>query len=99
MQLIQPINIYDFHDAFRGSSYENNFTYEGRIALFNYLEELEFSTDNQTELDIVALCCDYSEYKNIEEVKGDYPDIEDLEDLQEHTQVIVFDEGLIIQCY
>jgi len=38
-----------------------NFSYDGLGILFDYLEELESSCGEEWELDVVALCCDYSE--------------------------------------
>ena len=55
---------YDFHDAFRdwhGGMYRNNFSYEGRELLFDWLEEIEEQGGAGIEFDVVALCCDYSE--------------------------------------
>lgn len=94
--MIQTINFSQFYDSF-SDTYKNNFTYEGKRALFDYLEELEEETGEKIELDTVALCCEYSEYENLEEIQANYPDIKSLEDLQDHTQVIEFDGGIIIQ--
>lgn len=52
--MIQTINSSQFTDAFRRT---NQFSYEGLGALFDYLEEV----DPDFELDVIALCCDYSE--------------------------------------
>lgn len=101
--MIKTISRYDFEDAFNSSdTYKNSFSYEGKKALFDYLEEYEQSTGEQIELDIVALACEYDEYSNLKEVQDAYPDIKSLEDLQDHTQVIEVpdtDGGLIIQAY
>ncbi len=79
--IYQTINQSDFHDAFRKMDRLNNFSYEGRIALFNYLNDLE-----EYELDVVGLCCEFSENK-IEETLKDY-NLDSLEDLMDETQVI-----------
>lgn len=84
----QTVNFSQFVDAFRGSQYENNFSYEGKKALFDYLEQYEEETGEEIELDIVALCCDYTEFKNLKEAQEYYNNIETLEDLQEKTQFI-----------
>ena len=79
---------HSFIDAFRSSSnYNNNFTYQGLQALFDYLEDYEEQTDTEIELDIVALCCDFTE-ATLQQIQTYYPDhnIETLEDLQDHTQ-------------
>jgi hypothetical protein len=87
--MIKTISRYDFEDSFNESdTYKNNFSYEGKKALYEYLTEYEESTGEQIELDIVALCCDYTEYENIEAVKENYTNIKNLEDLQDYTQGI-----------
>jgi len=67
------IQVYEssFHDYFIGSQYENNFSYAGRSMLFEYLEQYEDDTGEKIELDIVALCCDYSE-DNFEYIINNY---------------------------
>ena len=44
------------------SQYKNNFSYDGKKALFKYLEEFEEDTGEKIEFDYIVLCCDYSEY-------------------------------------
>ena len=46
-----------FRDEFNRAGRGNQFSYEGLGLLFDYLEEV----DPQYDLDVVALCCDYSE--------------------------------------
>jgi len=90
----------DFHDAFREMNRDNNFSFEGKDALFEYLEEYEDSTGEAVELDIIALCCEYTEYEDLKEFWGNYSKSEypDLETIRDHTQVIeVGKEGFIIQ--
>jgi hypothetical protein len=55
--MIQTINVSDFRDAFRAYGRHEQFSYEGLGALFDYLEDAAPSY----ELDVIALCCDYSE--------------------------------------
>lgn len=89
----------DFRDAFRDYNREENFTYEGLGALYDYLTELEEDTGEEIELDVIAICCDFSEYADLEEIQGEYNDIEDMDDLRDHTTVIEFDGGIIIQAF
>ena len=89
----------DFRDAFRDYNREENFTYEGLGALYDYLTELEEDTGEEMELDVIAICCDFSEYEDLEEIQSEYSDIEDLDDLRDHTTVIEFDGGIIIQAF
>lgn len=87
----------DFWNSLQQSdSYKNNFSYEGANTLFDYLEELSEEIGD-FEYDPIAWCCEYTEYKNFKEVKEQYPHIKTLEELEDSTQVIEFDNGLIIQ--
>lgn len=102
----------DFHDAFRACDRLENFSYQGRNALFDYLEEYENDTGEEIELDVIGLCCDYSEYPSALEAAKDMssfePDPEQDEEeqeeealayLQDHTIVIVHDEGVIVESF
>ena len=69
--MIQTINEFQFEDAFK-SIRPDNFSYEGLKALYDYLEEFEDDTGEKIELDVIALCCDYTEYENLKEFENDY---------------------------
>ena len=87
--MFQEITSSEFSDWFLNSeTYKNNFSYKGLKSLYNYLVDLEEDTGRNIEFDPVAICCEYSEYKNLEEIKNNYNDIETIEDLRDHTQVI-----------
>ena len=96
-----------FIDAFRNAGREDNFSYAGLCALYDWLEEL----GEEIELDVVALCCEFSEYGSALECIEDAgygfePDPEDYEDdqedealdwLRQRTAIITFPGGIIIQ--
>ena len=65
--MIQTINVSDFRDAFRACGRADQFSYEGLGALFDFLEEVVPDFD----LDVVALCCEYSE-ETIEQIADSY---------------------------
>lgn len=68
----QTINIHQFRDAFQAQR-PNQFSYSALSALFDYLEEFEQDTGDEIEFDVVALCCEWSEYSsaiNAAEVYG-----------------------------
>jgi len=94
----QRINFFQFCDSF-SDTYKNNFTYEGKKALFEYLEELSDDIGENIELDPISLCCEYDEYANFDDIKQTYPNIKDIDDLRDYTQVIEFNEGIIIQAF
>jgi hypothetical protein len=79
------------------SDYKDSFSYEGKKALFEYLDELEEGTRAQIEMDIVALACDFTEYDSIEDCLKNYDNIKDKEELQDNTTLIEFEGGVIIQ--
>ena len=55
--MMQTINLHGFRDAFRAMDRAYQFSNEGLAALFEYFEDV----DPDFDLDVVALCCDYSE--------------------------------------
>jgi len=75
---------------------ENSFSYEGKKALFDYLEQLEEDCDMEIELDVIALDCEYVEYADFAELQGDYDNIDSIEKLRDYTQVIELDNGGLI---
>tara|TARA_R110001632_G_scaffold1886_3_gene8561 strand:+ start:50 stop:349 length:300 start_codon:yes stop_codon:yes gene_type:complete len=95
----KTINFYDFERAFNTDTYQDHFSYEGKKALFEYLEEYEDSTGDQIELDVVALCGDFDEYESLEHFQSDYNDeYTDMETIQDCTSVIMVSEkGFIVQ--
>jgi hypothetical protein len=97
------VSFYDFNAWFvrDDNSYKDNFSYEARKALFDYLEELEDDTGDKIKFDPIALCCEYSEYDNFKEFQENYSndEITNLEKLRDHTTVIKIEdtERFIIQ--
>jgi hypothetical protein len=62
------VNFSAFCDAFRDMGRNDNFSYAGKRALFDYLEEV---TDGEYELDVIALCCEYYE-QDLDGIISDY---------------------------
>ena len=96
----QTVNRNDFHDAFKSMGRENQFTYEGKQALFDYLESYGEGAGEEVELDVIALCCDYAEYKDLAEFQAAYnsEEYKSLDDIREQTEVIeVNSEAFIIR--
>lgn len=96
--MISTITQTQFNDAFYEANRQDQFSYEGKIALYDYLEELENDCNMTIELDVIGLCCEYSEYEDIEEFNKDqcqeYETIEELED--DYSIIKVNDEAFII---
>lgn len=98
--MIDTITKYSFQDAFHKMGRGNQFSYEGLLALFDWFEEYEDSAGSQIELDVIAICCEYSEYDSLKDFQNDYGDeYESLEDIENNTTLIKIEdeEGFIIQ--
>jgi len=84
----------DFIEWFRKSEErKNQFTYEGLDALFDHLEEYEESTGEKIEFDPIAICCEFTEYENIEEYNKNYEPVKNLDAIRELTTVIETKNG------
>ena len=90
--MIRQVSNSEFIDDLFKDDYAN-WSYEGADALYEFLTELEEDTGEQIEFDRVALRCEYSEYKNLEDILSQYDNINTLEDLKENTIVIEFKYG------
>ena len=82
--MIQTINVSDFRDAFRACGRKDQFSYEGLGLLFDYLEDI----DPDFDLDVIALCCDYSE-DSTEDIAEAYGiDLPEDQDEIEHKEIV-----------
>ena len=97
--IYKTIDIYDFRAAFTDYDRNDQFSYDGLNALFDWLSEMSNDCTEPYELDVVALCCEFTEYSDLAEIKDIYSNtnIENIEDLRDYTTVIEFDGGIIIQ--
>lgn len=86
---------YDFERAFTDFDRKENFSYEGLKALFDYLEDYEEQTGEEIELDVIALCCDYTEDTAANIARNYAIDLNDAdpeaEDYEDQRRQIVFD--------
>ena len=94
----QTINEYDFRRAFEQLR-PDQFSYQGLGALFDYFEELEDGIGEEIELDVIGICCEYTEYEDLSEFQEDYgKEYKTIEDIEEQTTVIpVFGDSFIIE--
>lgn len=98
----QTVTLNDFVDAFITYDRQDQFSRDGLKAIYDYIIEFEDSSGEETELGVIAICCDFTEYSSIDEFHKEYDKEEytDLETLRDHTQVIeVDDEAFIIQAF
>jgi hypothetical protein len=72
----QSINKSQFRDAFIACGRANQFSYEGLGLLFDWIEDFYADASSGAyELDVIALCCDFSEL-SLDEVLSQYEIIE-----------------------
>lgn len=100
--LVKRINFSSFVEEFEKYNREYHFSYEGKKALFKYLSQLSEDIGEPIEIDIIGLCCEFSEYDCLEDFIADYGysigDIDCIEDIYKYTIVIPIDgESFIIQ--
>lgn len=99
--MIMRIDSYDFIRAFDDYGRSDQFTEEALETLFEYYEEI----DENMELDVIAICCEWAEYESLEELHEEYGEEEEpqetLERIEQETAVLYVNytgggEGYII---
>lgn len=95
--MVKRITQNAFIDAFHDMGRGEQFTYEGLVTLYDWIDEV----DEDMELDVIALCCDFTEYEDLKDLQDSYPDIESMEELQDKTSVLMIEDTdrFIIQNY
>ena len=106
----QSINFSQFVDAFRAHDRYDSFGYAGLRVIFDYLEDYEEQCNEEVELDVIAICCDYN-IMDIEDIVKEYRidvsavDVDDLEGfvleyLNDNTMVLgQCVDGVVFQCF
>ena len=80
----QSVNFSEFCDAFRDMDRNENFSYEGLELLYDMFEEL----DENMELDVIAICCEYGE-DGWEDIANNYSiDLDECEDDDEKEDAV-----------
>lgn len=90
----RTIDEYDFVKAFDDYGRGNNFSRLGRFALYDYLTEYEEETGVEIELDVIVLCCGFTEYENLQHFRANYGnDYRNMDDVMDRTHVITHYDG------
>jgi len=76
---------------------EDDFSEEGKSALYDYFTQYEQETGVEIELDRIAIRVEYTEYSDLGEFNADYPNIKSIEELRANFVYIPFEGGFIIQ--
>jgi hypothetical protein len=85
----QTVNSYDFEQAFKNfgryGGDNDNFSYQGLQLLFDYLVGYEEDTEEEMELDVIGLCCDFTESTK-EELLSDFGESIELHSLNDEDE-------------
>lgn len=85
-----------------------NWSYAGAYALAEHLEELDDSCGTESELDVVAIRCDFSEYSSLQDwaedyfggedkAKSEFDDADSLDDCEEEIRHYITGHGTLIE--
>ena len=86
----QSVTFSQFVDAFHAYDRYDGYGYEALKVIYNYLEEYEAETDQEIELDVIAICCDYSA-EHYTAIASNYSiDLEGLDDDEAKQAVIEY---------
>jgi hypothetical protein len=102
------LNTYQIADALRNDT-NARWSYNGSLALAEYLEEYEESAGEELELDVCAIRCDFSEYSSLldwahdhfsnalEELGFDETEENDEDEVDEKIRDYIQDHGQLIE--
>jgi len=97
----QTVNLYQFRNEFKQMHRSEQFSYEGLEILFDYLESCEADTGEEYELDVIAICCEFSESDAFEVIQSygldmSLVDVDHNEQLQILAREYLDQEGVLI---
>ncbi len=100
--MIQHVNYSMFEEGFRDAGREEQFSYPALIALYGYYTDLEKETGEDIIYDVVAICCDWSEYDTVTEaaqIEGrEAGDIDEAKNfLESKTDVIYIRNSVLVR--
>ena len=88
MSIISNTGFCEFCDAFRDMGRNENFSYQGKKVVFDFLEELSYDPGQDIELDVISLCCEYNE-NDVDTIISEYGidiNTDGFEDMDEDEQ-------------
>lgn len=74
---------------FKACGREDNFSYAGLSALFNHCEAMESDLGDEWELDVIALCCEFSEESYVDVAQNYNIDLDNCEDDEDRFDAVV----------
>jgi hypothetical protein len=95
----QSITFSAFVDAFHAHDRYDQFGYQALRVIFDYLEQYEEDCNTEVELDVIAICCDYSteHYKDIaDNYSIDLSDADGDEDAEKQTVLDYLNDNTMV---
>ena len=86
--IIKSFDLYDFRREFERYDRADRFSDEALEDLYNYYDDW----GEPYELDVIEICCNWTEYENLEEYAKEYmneSDFEGIEDDDEREEIII----------
>lgn len=105
------INLLQFREAFINRGRGNQFSNEALEALYNYYTDLEDSIGEELELDVIAICCDWTEFDSeelvneflylLEDENLEGEDIEELliNELRDYTIILELSDTVLVSIF
>tara|TARA_R110000796_G_scaffold128609_1_gene244247 strand:+ start:186 stop:527 length:342 start_codon:yes stop_codon:yes gene_type:complete len=91
MAIKTEVSEHEFVDAFRQAGRQDNFTRPALIALYEYLWDLSEDMGEDMEFDVIAICCEYSEFANLGDLNEAFGrEFADLDEVRDHTEVVEY---------
>jgi hypothetical protein len=88
--IYQELNLSSFRSAFHHMGRGEQFSYEALGALYEMLEDMGCDY----ELDVIGLCCEFTQYKSLNEFRAAYSgEYSCWDDVADETLVLQLDDG------
>ena len=83
------VSLDDFRREFNQCGRGNQFSYEGLAVLFDWIERMDDDTGQETELDVIGLCCEFEELNYLDIADQYEIDLIDCEDEEEQINAVI----------
>ena len=84
--IYQTVDQNEFIRAFEAYGRGGQFSREGLEVLFDYIEDCSRDIGENVELDVIGICCEWTEYSSWEEAAREYA--MQAYELEDHTTVL-----------
>ena len=95
--LYKTISFDGFRDAFSNMGRGDQFSYEAQEALYCYMISLAEDSGEPIELDVIALCCAFTEYTSLDEYNADNEDDAENWEALDDLECLVGETGALIR--